>query len=263
VNLSVRDGAAADYEAFARLFPALNVPDPVLTATQFEEQMLPNVAIAQDGAERVGYAHWRFYGDTVHVVHVVVDAAARNRGVGRLLMQRVRGSAAAKGATRWYLNVKADNVPAIQLYERCGLSVEQKGWSMFASWSVLRGLEGSKNVVKFEPSEEEAARFARQNGLPPERLALVRARPGVVFVALRDAEEMCALAAFDPAFPGIYPIAVTRPEHARPLFDALFPDARRPDVNVFVEGNAALADVLRRGGAKLNYEMLRMAAPLP
>jgi hypothetical protein len=55
---------------------------------------------------------------------------------------------------------------------------------------------------------------------------------------------------------------VARPEHAGPLFDALFPSAHDPHVNVFVEGNAALADGLRRVGATVDFEILRMGAPL-
>jgi ribosomal protein S18 acetylase RimI-like enzyme len=261
MSLSARDATTADYGVFARLFPALQVPDPLLTEAQFEEQMLPNVVIAEDG-EPVGYAHWRFYGATVHVVHLVVDTHARRRGAGRLLMEEVRRRAVAKGCARWYLNVKADNVPAIQLYERTGLSVEQRGWSIVADWSALKMLEGSTGLVRFEPSAEEASQFAREHRIDPERLALVRGRSGVVFVALRDDTGMCALAAFDPAFPGIYPIAVTRPGYARPLFEALFPYARQPHVNIFVEGNDALSDALRNRGAKLHSEIFRMGAPL-
>jgi ribosomal-protein-alanine N-acetyltransferase len=260
--LSVRDATAADYAVFTRLFPALEVPDPLPTAAQFEERMLPGAVIAEDDGKPVGYAHFRFYGTNVHVVHVIVDALARGRGVGRLLMEDVRRRAAAGAGTHWYLNVKADNAPAIRLYERAGLSVEQRGWSMRADWSVLGQLEGPAHALALEPSIDEASRFAHQQGLDPERLALVRARTGVVFVALRDDAGPCALAAFDPAFPGIHPIAVTSPEHARPLFDALLPHARDPHVNLFVEGNAALAEALLGAGAKLSFETLRMGASL-
>jgi GNAT superfamily N-acetyltransferase len=262
MSLSVRDGAATDYEVFVRLFPELHVPDPILTAEQFEQRMLPNVVIAQDGEHAVGYAHWRFYGTTAHVVHVIAAPEARQRGVGRLLMEEVRRRAMAAGAVRWYLNVKADNAPAIHLYERSGLSVEQRGWSLAADWSSLRSQQASTGTQRFEPSSEEVSQLARQHGIDPERLAQVRARSGVVFVALRDDSGPCAFAAFDPAFPGIYPVAVARPEHARSLFDVLFPHARDPHVNVFVEGNAALADALCRAGARVSFEILRMGAPL-
>jgi N-acetylglutamate synthase-like GNAT family acetyltransferase len=261
VSLSARDATHADYAVFARLFPALKVPDPLPTATQFEQQMLPNVVIAEDG-EPVGYVHWRFYGETAHVAHVVVDARARGRGVGRALMEEVRRRAVAHGCSRWYLNVKSDNAPAIQLYERAGLSLEQRGWLMVADWSALRALPGSTGTLRFEPSADEASQFARDHGIDPERLALVRARPGVTFAALRDEAGTCALAAFDPTFPSIYPVAVTHPGHARPLFEAFLPHARHLHVNVVVEGNAALADALRSGGAKLHFEILRMGASL-
>jgi hypothetical protein len=177
-------------------------------------------------------------------------------------MEEVRRRAVTKGCSRWYLNVKADNAPAIQLYERSGLSFEQQGWAMVANWSALRALPDSTGTLRFEPSAEAASQFARDHGIDPERLALVCARSGVAFVALRDEAGMCALAAFDPTFPGIYPIAVKHPEHARSLFEALFPHAHHLHVNIFVEGNAALADALRKGGAKLHFEILRMGASL-
>jgi GNAT superfamily N-acetyltransferase len=258
---SVRDATTTDYDAFTRLFPALQIPDPLLTAVEFEQQMLPNVVIAED-EEPVGYAHWRVYGATVHLVHLVVDPSARRRGVGRMLIEEVRRRALTGGCSRWYLNVKADNAPAIQLYERSGLSLEQRGWSMVADWSALLALPGSTGALEFEPSAEAMSRFARDHGIDPERLALVRARSGVVFVAQRTDDGTCAIAAFDPAFPGIYPIAVRSPEHARPLFEALRPHARHLHVDIFVEGNAALADALRKGGAKTRFEILRMGASL-
>jgi GNAT superfamily N-acetyltransferase len=259
--LSARDATPSDYEVFVRLFPELQVPDPLLTQAQFEERMLPNVIIAEDG-DPLGYAYWRFYGSTAHVVHIVVDPRAWRRGVGRLLMEEVRQRAVAKGSLRWYLNVKADNTPAIRLYEHAGLLFEQRGWPMVADWSVLKTLKGSTGTWKFEPSLEEASRFAREHRIDPERLAMFRARPGVVFAALRDEAATCALAAFDTGFPGICPIAMISLEHAKPLFDALFPHARHPHVHICVEGDAALAETLRHSGAKVECETFRMGAAL-
>jgi [ribosomal protein S18]-alanine N-acetyltransferase len=263
MSLSIRDATVADYEVIARLQPALETPDPPVTVAQFAERMLPHVVLACDELRPIGYAYWQFYGATAHVGHVVVGAEARRRGAGGLLMQELRRRASSNGCSRWYLNVKADNAVAIRLYERSGLMFEQRGWALVCEWVALRDLRGAPGPVTFDPSEEEVARFARQHTIDPERLAIVRARPGRIFVALRDAEGMCALAAFDPNFPGIYPIAVARPEHARALFDALSPQARAPHVNLFVEGNAALAGALRTVGAELIFETVRMGAPLP
>jgi GNAT superfamily N-acetyltransferase len=259
---SVRDGGPSDYGFFARLFPALGVPDPVPSAAQFEEHTLPLALIAEEAGAPVGYAHWRLYGETAHVVHVIVEESARGKGVGRALLDEVRRRVTATGGSRWYLNVKSDNAPAIRLYERAGLAIEQRGWALRAAWSDLLTLSGSATAVRFAEPTGELERFAREHGIDPERLAQVRGRPGVVFVALRDLEKPVAFAAFDPAFPGIYPIAAASPEYGRPLFEALRTHARDPFVNIFVEGNATLAQALRDGGAVLSFEILRMGASL-
>ena len=262
----VRDATSADYPVFARLFPALEVPDPLLTAAHFEERMLPNVVIAEDAARAVGYAHFRNYGKTAHVVHVVVDATARSRGVGRALMEAVRDRVVRAGSTRWYLNVKEGNTPAMRLYERSGMAVEKRGWTMRGSWEQLLSMPGITTAAPFEPSDAALRDLARKLDVDADRLAVVRARPGNVFVALRDesgASGPCAFAVFDPAFPGVYPIAVARAEHARPLFEALHPHAREPHLNLFVEGDEALATALKAGGgATVSFEVLRMGASL-
>jgi GNAT superfamily N-acetyltransferase len=262
MSLTVRDATTADYGVFARLFPALGVPDPLLTTAQFEERMLPNMLIAEEVSDAVAYAHWRVYGRTAHVVHVVVDARARGCGVGRSLMDAMRMRIVAAHATRWYLNVKADNKAAIRLYERVGLAVEQRGWSMSASWSDLLAIAGDTEGRPGDITVDQANQLAVERGIDPERLALVRSRPGTVFVGLRNENGPCALAVFDPAFPGIYPIVVRQPDHARGLFEALFAHARAPHVHLFVEGDAALADSLRAGGVALDFEILRMGAAL-
>jgi hypothetical protein len=132
---------------------------------------------------------------------------------------------------------------------------------MVADWSALKTLECSAGTSTFEPPFEEASRFARDHGVDPERLALFRARAGAVLAALQDRAGICALATFDPAFPSICPILVTRLEYARPLFDVFFPHAQHPNVHLCVD-DAALADALLKCGAKLEYETLRMGASL-
>ena len=260
---SIRDAQPADYPVFARLYPALGTPRPILTAPQFAERMLPNVVIAEEGAEPVGYSAWRLLGPTLHVAHVVVDAGARRRGVGRALLEEVRRRAVASACTHWSLDVVADNAPAIRLYERAGLLIERRGWSLLAAWSDLLALPGSTGTRTFEPSTEQGVRFVERHGRPREWFAHIRAKPGAIFVALRDDAGMCGLASFDLAFPGIQPIFVDRTEHARPIFDALFPHAVEPRVEVWVDGDAALAAMLQEAGARLRLETLHMGAALP
>lgn len=245
----MRDATPADYAAFARLFPLLGVPDPLPSSSHFERQMLPHTLVAEEGAHAVAYAHWRYYGATAHVVHIVVDVSARRRRVGAALMREMKRRFVEAGSTRWYLNVKRDNLAAIHLYERCGLAAESRGWSLRANWSDLLALPDASHATAFDPTRDEAAALATRLGVDADRLDVVRARAGNVFVALRDAGEGCAFAVFDPAFPGVYPLGVSAPAHARPLFEAIHPHARVAHTNVFVEGDSALAEVLlARGG---------------
>src|SRR5262245_39336684 len=118
MSLTLRPGRAADYPLFASLFVELGVPEPPPPAVRFETVMLPRVLIATDGDEGIGYAFWQVYGELAHVVNVVVAPAARCRGVGRAIMEGVRSACQREGGTRWYLNVKQDNRPAIALYRR-------------------------------------------------------------------------------------------------------------------------------------------------
>ncbi len=58
-------------------------------------------------------------------------------------MKELQGRARARGSTRWYLNVKADNAPAIRLYESAGLAIEQRGWSHLRHLVGAWHLDGS------------------------------------------------------------------------------------------------------------------------
>src|SRR5262245_35991911 len=137
MSLALRPGRPDDYPLFASLFTHLGVPEGPPAAARFEDVMLPRVLIATDGDEGVGYAFWQVYGELAHVVNVVVAEAARDRGVGRALMDGVREACRNEGCTRWYLNVKQDNLPAIALYRRCGMHPNGEMWSVRLPWSAV------------------------------------------------------------------------------------------------------------------------------
>ncbi len=261
MSFSVRDASAEDYPVFARLFPALGTDDPLLTPDEFASRMVPTAIIVEDGQMPVGYSFWQIYGPRAHVVHVVVDEGTRSRGAGRALMEEVRRRAIAAGCSRWMLNVKQENAAAIRLYEKCGLTIEQQGWALRTEWSQLAALpepRGEAVASALEPADDSlvAARF----GETPERLRILRSREGVVLLGLREAGVLVAFAAFDPAFPGVYPVRLARVDLARALFDALRVHATKPHVQVFVEGDHALFDELRAHGAQIRHAMYRMGS---
>jgi len=267
----VRVATAADYPLFVRLFPELGVDDPLLTREQFAERILPRALVVEDGGEGdrspVAYGSWRVYGDTAHVVHVIVDPRARRRGVGLMLMGALRERALGERCPRWYLNVKHDNAAAIRLYERCGMAVEQEGWALRLEWAQLASLRGDDRagepaVVCPSPASDDAEVAARLS-LDLPRLSLVRARPGNVPVALREQGKPVAFGIFDPSFPSVYPLRAARVGLARRLFDAVRPLAgAAPHVHTVVEGDGALCDALLATGAELRHAFYRMGAAL-
>lgn len=271
MRLVVRAATAADYPLFVRLFPELGVDDPLLTREQFAERILPRALVVEDGGDGVrspvAYGSWRVYGDTAHVVHVIVDPRARRRGVGLALMDALRERALGERCPRWYLNVKRDNAAAIRLYERCGMAVEQEGWSLRLDWAQLAALPaddgaGEPTVVCPSPVSDDDE-VAERLSLDLPRLALIRARPGVVPLALREQGKPVAFGIFDPSFPSVYPLRVARVGFARPLFDAVRPLAGGAGhVHTVVEGDRPLYEALRAAGAELRHAFYRMGAAL-
>jgi GNAT superfamily N-acetyltransferase len=258
---TTRIATAADYPSFARLFPELRVDDPLPSAERFDRQMLPRVLLLGEGDETVGYAFWQVYGPTAHVVQIVVDPRARGRGAGRALLDAVRAAVTREACTRWYLNVKRDNVPALRLYERCGFRPELEIWAMRIAWAQVDALPESIGAVACTPMPDDDAAIAARFGLDRERLPLLRARPGTTLVALREEGSIVAFTAFDPAFPGAYPFRVARTELGRPLLDAcrIHADLARFDfVRVAVEGDAALKDALCAVGAEISFALIQM-----
>jgi GNAT superfamily N-acetyltransferase len=263
MGFSLRLATPADHAVVARLFPELAVPDPPPSPEHFVARMLPRVLVLEDSGEALGYAYWQRYGDVAHVTHVVVHPGARGKGAGRALLDAVRASAAAEGCARWYLNVKQDNASAIRLYERSGMAVEQEGFAVDVAWASLASLPGDGTAVSsFVASPDDDAVVAARLGLDAARLALLRARPGVVLLGLREGGAPVAFAAFDPAFPGAHQLRAVRVSLLRPLFDALREHARHERVHIFVDGERALYDALRAVGATLVHATYRMGAPL-
>jgi len=261
MDFTLREATAEDYPVFTRLFPALGVDDPVLTPEQFAARMLPATIVAHEAGAPIGYAFWQIQGARAHVVHVIVDERARNRGAGRALMEGVRQRVLAAGCSRWFLNVKQANAPAIRLYEKCGLAIEQEGWAMRAEWSQLASLpEPRGEVTVYSPGSDEDPSFVARFDESPERLGILRSRPGIVILGIREAGVPVAFAAFDPSFSGVYPVRLARVDLARPLFDSLRAHARESRVQVFVEGDDALFQAMQACGALVHIAMYRMGA---
>ena len=134
-------------------------------------------------------------------------------------------------------------------------------------WASVAALPRDLTRVAARPiaaSDDEALEAAFS--VIPGRLADFRAR-GRVLLGLFDPEHPehpAGLASFDPAFPGAFPFAVTRPALAATLLDGLRPHARPgdTDIKLVIERDAALVATLRAAGAAVRLELFHMEGDL-
>ena len=78
---------------------------------------------ARTGRRLGGYIAARLNGDELHVNNIGVWPESRRRGVGGAMLGAALELAARCGAAEAVLEVRAGNLPALQLYERFGFAV--------------------------------------------------------------------------------------------------------------------------------------------
>jgi ribosomal-protein-alanine N-acetyltransferase len=72
----------------------------------------------------LGFVVARCLPEQWEIENIVVDVAARHRGVASALTRALLSQARAAGATSMILEVRESNQPALQLYENIGFSLE-------------------------------------------------------------------------------------------------------------------------------------------
>jgi len=78
----------------------------------------PYVAVADDGI--VGYVCLMSLFEEAQILDIVVTPEKRGKGIAMLLMSHAISVAQEKGAEVLALEVRASNIDAITLYEKCG-----------------------------------------------------------------------------------------------------------------------------------------------
>ena len=105
-------------------FEAANQPDPWTPGVFSDEVVAENriyLAIL-DGDSLYAYGGLMVVGDEAHVLNLLVAPDQRRKGLGRLLLVGLIKEAIAIGARHLTLEVRSRNVPAIDLYRKCGLA---------------------------------------------------------------------------------------------------------------------------------------------
>jgi ribosomal-protein-alanine N-acetyltransferase len=96
-------------------FPSPWSPD------MFRQELRPGAAgesrVAARGALVLGYILWWYVADEVHIVNLAVHVKWRRQGIARLLLDDAFARGRARAMRIATLEVRAQNVPAVRLYE--------------------------------------------------------------------------------------------------------------------------------------------------
>lgn len=264
--LTLRPAREADYDDFARLFLELGAPDPVPSREKWRDETAPRSVVAVRDERVVGLCFAQVLEDTGFVRVLVTDPAARRSGVARALMANAADTFRAAGCTRWCLNVRPENLPALTLYRSLGMEQAYASTALAIDWANVERLPAGDREARvvldgaFDPRAE--ARFSLHAG----QLAAARVLPGRVVVALVAAgsDEVVGVAAFDPGFPGAAPFRVAAPALARPLLEAMRPYARPADteVKLVVSDDDGVEATLLSAGAEVRMRSVHFVGAL-
>ena len=258
----IRPARESDYEVWCTLMAELGVDDPVPTFERWSTALMPKTHVAERDGEVIGYIDCYTLDETGYVRNLVVARSARNAGVGAALMRLGADWLRAQGMARWNLNVKADNAPAIHLYEKLGLRTIYRSTALRMTWEQIGTLPAEPADAM--PVEEADTRPLEQHfELLAGRIAQGRLKPGRVVLQLRAADRAVGAIVFDPAFPGANVIRVIRPALIGTLLAALRPHARHDFINLLIERDDPLSDLLEAHGATVKFRLFQMSGELP
>jgi GNAT superfamily N-acetyltransferase len=261
--LSTRAATPDDYAIFSRFFPQLAVPDPLPSLDKWAV-MAAHALFLERAGEAIAYAYAQKLGETGYVYHVVVDEWARGSGVGRTVMHAIASRLRAAGCTRWCLNVKPDNTPAIRLYERCGMKLAYRSTALSIAWTKVDALP----LVEARWRRAEASEdpfLERAFGLPEGRVTVLRAQPNRIVLRIDEGSAIAGVAVFDPTFPGAFPFRVARPELARALLEAMRAHKREAHdhVRFVAEDDEPLLAAMLAAGAERTMDVFHMRGDIP
>ncbi len=267
---TIRSAEPSDYASFARMFPELAVDEPVPPEDRFRALFLPGTLIAEQHGRAVGYVYSEVLGELCYIRNLVTAPEARRSGVAWALMQEVSRRARGASCTRWCLNVKPDNEPALRLYERMGFVPQYEGETLRVTWDAIDE-RAPRGTAAFELAPEDEPAFEQALGVERGLLGS-RRKKAALLLATGTASEPTGVCGFDQLFPGGYPFKARGEADAGSLLHAMH--ARRAaivdcgswrerGVQIFVQDAPMVRDLLLSLGAERVLLILHMAGPLP
>lgn len=93
------------------------------TEKLFSDGLERHLCLVAERAEQiVGFAVVQFVVDEASLLNIAVEPTQQKQGIGRLLLDEVLAQASAKKATTVFLEVRASNQRAIQMYQQAGFN---------------------------------------------------------------------------------------------------------------------------------------------
>lgn len=78
--------------------------------------------VAEKAQQVVGFVVVQFVVDEASLLNIAVEPTQQKQGIGRLLLDEVLAQASAKKATTVFLEVRASNQRAIEMYQQAGFN---------------------------------------------------------------------------------------------------------------------------------------------
>jgi ribosomal protein S18 acetylase RimI-like enzyme len=257
VSPTLRAATADDYAAFARFHVELEVPDPVPSLERWRGEICASAIMVVEHDAPIGYGSWLPLGELGHVRHVVVDASARGRGVGRMIMDALAQRMHAAGHARWQLYVKEENVAGRRLYENCGMGIVARSTALELRWEDVERLPRGRTLHRAPPVPAlgvSAATLAAWQQQADAKIEMLVDDHGVIAGIVR----------LDPEHPGVRPFTVDAPDAIRPMLEALRPHKRAadPSLRLVVDDREDVCACLTAAGASVLLRLLRYQGEL-
>jgi GNAT superfamily N-acetyltransferase len=138
ITVALRPPRSGDAAALAELSGQLGYPVEPADLTERLAAVVANpdaaVLVAADGADRaIGWIHVELKRSLVaplsaQVMGLVVDDAARSRGIGRDLLNAAEAWAAERGCRRMLVGTRVTRERAHRFYERAGYAVSKTSY---------------------------------------------------------------------------------------------------------------------------------------
>ncbi len=220
----VRPAGREDHREFVRFQRQVGTDQPPFEIDWWDAHYREHTFFLEtETGEAVAYALVVPLGTRGDVRQIAVDHAWRGRGIGKLLMTEVARRFREAGCRDWHLEVRADNAPAIALYQRMGMRVLHEIHVLRMERADVERFAATRSgTLRVEPVDESMdASFEQRFDLGGGQLARWRtARPSAVMWHVGGVALTHYMPEFLPDCGLLFPFRAPDADHAAHLIAA-------------------------------------------